>query len=147
MVDIPKRSGKVLATGELLKVSEFRKFATGDRGRIGVQVKVKNKGVWFNLYGTENDIQQALSPIDLGDAVKVEYNEREYSVGNTTRKSRDIVTIDLVKGKKLSDKDIDAFMPTSKINTQQLIKDLNKVGVIINHWRGALSGEEKKEGS
>jgi len=139
MVKIPKRRGKAVAMGELVKVTEFRPFGDGKRGRVGVQVKVKGKNAWFNMYGTENSIQDKLQPIDIGDPVTIEYNEREYSVNDTTRVARDIVSISLNKTKKLPAEDVQAFMPDVKDVWFNIENDLRDMENIVKHIREVMA--------
>lgn len=143
MVEIPKVSkGLSLAVGKFVRLSTLQEFKN-NRCRIGVLVSVDGKDTWFNDYGTEEEIKHRYDPVGVGDEVNIEYTERHY----TTRDGRSGVARDIKsfsrKGKVLSEKDLKEFMPESEINIGLLVKDLNTVGNIINHWRGVLSGEKE----
>lgn len=119
MVKIPKDVGTNLIVGTFVRLSQFRKFRSGDRGRIGVCVNTEGKQVWFNDYGNEDTLAEKYEPINVGTEVTISYNEREYKrKDGTVGVTRDIKSIECTHThthKTLSDSDATAFMPRAAI--------------------------------
>jgi hypothetical protein len=142
MVEIAKRSGKMLATGSVEKLSEFRKFGKGSRGRIGVQLNTAGKQIWFNDYGTEEELAEKYRPILETDELSVEYNEREFTrKDGETQVSRDIVKIERTGSgtqKRLSNEDAEAYMPKESITKKSKLKSDPVQEETKKHWKSNI---------
>jgi len=166
MVQIPKSTGQNVAVGKFSRVTGFRKFGKSSRGRIGVQLVIDGKNVWFNDYGTEDELAEKYEPVLEGDEIAITYNERRYTLGdNTERVSRDIKSFErtgegtqkrvgntTTKSKtktttthdNLSDKDVEAFMPVPEVNRKLIMAELDRIEHSLAWLRGVfVHGKEE----